>query len=73
MSAAERRAAGLGARAALNDETIMSAFAAVEADIHGEWAAAWLPRKREALHAELRALQRVRSKLASMAGQAPRD
>jgi hypothetical protein len=69
----QRRAAGIGARALLNDDNMAAALSAIERDIHSEWAGALFPRTREKLHAELRALQRVRNKLASMAGQAPRD
>jgi hypothetical protein len=73
MSPEQRRDAGFRARIALEDGALKEAFEACEADIHAAWAAARWPRTRERLHAELRALNRVRSKLASTAGQAPRN
>lgn len=73
MTPEQRRAQGIAAKMLLSDPTIKAAFEQVETDIHTGWAAAWTPRGREKLHAELRALQRIRSKLANMAGQAPRD
>ena len=72
MSPEERRAQGIAAKAILDDATIKAVFDGIESAIHDEWANAWTQRGRERLHAELRAFARVRARLVSMAGQAPR-
>lgn len=73
MTPNERRGRAFRARAALDDGALKEAFEEVERDLHAEWAGSMFQRNRERAWHELKALQRVRSKLASMAGQAPRD
>jgi len=68
----QRRARGFRARAALEDGALKEAFEETEREIHEQWSAAWWPRKRERLWHELKALERLRGKLANMAGQAPK-
>lgn len=73
MNPVERRGRGIRARLALEDSVIGEAFREAEKDIHNAWASARWARTRERLHAELKALERVKSKLAEMAQHAPRD
>ncbi|MBK9005353.1 MAG: hypothetical protein IPM41_16320 [Sphingomonadales bacterium] len=73
MNLFDRRARGVRARLALEDSVLGEVFKEVETDIHNAWASAMTERTRERLHAELRALAKVRSKLAEMASHAPRD
>lgn len=73
MNLFDRRARGVRARLALEDTVLGEAFKEVEQDIHNAWAAAKWLRTRERLHAELKALDKVKSKLAEMAQHAPRD
>lgn len=72
MTPEQRRERAVRARLALDDGTVTEVFTEIRADIHREWASARWPRTRERLHAELRALDRVTSRIATMAGQAPR-
>jgi hypothetical protein len=73
VSPEARRERAIRAKLLLENGSTNEAFDEVEADITREWADALWPRTRERLHAELKGLRRVRQKLASMAGQAPRD
>lgn len=73
MNEAERKKLGVLARLAQHDEALQAAFDQAEADIHAAWASAWTQRGRERAHSDLKALQRLRGKLASMASSAPRN
>lgn len=72
MTEAERKKLGVSARLAQHDEALQAAFDQIEADIHSEWAAAWTQRGRERSYRDLKAIQRLRGKFASMASSAPR-
>lgn len=73
MTPFNRRERGIRARQALDDTVLGEVFKEAENDIHAAWASARWSRTRERLHAELKALDRVKSKLAEMAQHAPRD
>jgi len=72
MTPEQRRERATRARLVLEDGTITAALAEVRAELHAEWERARWTRTRERLHAELRALDRVVQRVATMAGQAGR-
>ena len=72
MTPEARRERAIRARHTLTDGVVAAALAEVRSDLHAEWARARLSRTRERLHAEVRALDRVVQRIATMAGQAPR-
>ncbi len=72
MNAQERAARGVRTKHLMNDADIQAAFAEVEAEIIAEWRKSpWFWRQRMKWN-ELRGLERVKSRLASYAMQAPR-
>lgn len=80
MTPEQRRARGIAARVLIDDQTINDAFDEIENDIRTAWEnsstswGAWFTRrKRERLWIELRTVKALRQRLASFAGQAPRD
>lgn len=73
MNKAQRAARGVRVKQFLEDEDLQLALAEVEAEITAEWRRTpWFWRQRMKWH-ELRGLDRLRSRLASYAGQAPRN
>jgi hypothetical protein len=72
MNQQERAARGIRARELLNSAEVQAAFAEVEAEIIGEWRKTVWPWRQRMKWNELRGLERLRSRLASYAGQAPR-
>ena len=72
MSPDARRERAIRARLTLEDGVVTAVLAEVRVELHAEWERARFSRTREQLHAELRALDRVVQRLATMAGQAPR-
>jgi hypothetical protein len=73
ISKDERRARAIRAKIFTDSDEVKQAFIDIEAEITGDWAKAWLPRKREALWLELNAVRKLREKLTVYAGQAPRE
>ena len=73
MTAEQRRARAYAAQALLNDDTIQMGWTAIEDDLRTQWEACIMPRKRDRIWTELRHLKTLRHKIASFAGQAPRD
>ena len=72
MTPEQRRERAIRARLAIEDGTITAALAEVRTELHAEWERARFRQTRERLHAELRALDRVVQRVATIAGQAPR-
>lgn len=73
MTPEQRRARGIAAKALLDDETIRAAFEDIDAEIVAEWRRTVWPWRQRMKWNELRGLERLRQRLASYAGQAPRD
>ena len=73
MTESERQQNGVAARIAMHDGALTTALNAMEADIHAEWASCWTQRGRERCHSDLKALKRLREKLAQTASGAPRN
>lgn len=69
----ERQKLGVAGRLALHDEALQAALDQAERDVHDEWAAAWTKRGRERCHHDLKAIKRLRTKIAQMASSAPRN
>jgi hypothetical protein len=69
----QRRARGIAAQCLLDDDTIQSGWAEIEADLTAQMLACWLPRKRDRIWNQLRHLKALRAKLGSYASHAPRD
>lgn len=72
MNAADRAARGIRVKQLLDSEDVQAALAAIEADIVDEWKASRFKWRRDAKWNEFRGLDRLRSRLANYAGQAPR-
>ena len=73
MTASERQARGLRVRELLAQEDVQAALSEIEQDIIAEWRKTpWAWRQRAKWN-ELRAMERLRTKLANYAGQAPRN
>ena len=72
MTPEQRRERAIRARLALEDGMVTAALGEVRAELHAEWERARWSRTRERLHAELRALDRVVQRVATIAGQAGR-
>lgn len=73
MTESERQQNGVAARIAMHDSALKTALDSMEADIHAEWASCWTQRGRERRHHDLKALKRLREKLAQTASSAPRN
>lgn len=72
MTPEQRRARGITAKALLADENVQAALAEIEQDIIAEWRKTpWFWRQKAKWN-ELRGLERLKSRLATYAGQAPR-
>lgn len=72
MTPEERAARGIRAKLLLDSAEVQAAFAEVEADITAEWKRTVWPWRQRQKWNELRGLERLRSRLASYAGQSPR-
>lgn len=73
MTPEARRARGIAAKMLIEDEIIRNAFDDMEADIIGEWRRSVWPWRQRMKWNELRAVERLRQRLASYAAHAPRD
>lgn len=79
MTPEQRRARAYAAQALMNDPTLIEGWDSIEADLVAEWAKPqpWgddrAKDRREGLYVELQMLRRLRQRLASFAGQTPRD
>lgn len=73
MTPEARRARGIAAKMLIEDPTITAAFEDIEADIVNEWRRTLWPWRQRMKWNELRGLERIRQRLASYAGNAPRD
>ena len=73
MTPEARRARGIAARLLVEDATVNAAWDEIENELREKWEASWLPRTRDRLWSELRHIRKLRAKLASYAGHAPRD
>ena len=73
MTPEQRRMRAVAARTLLDDGTLQSAWAEIEADLRKEWEACWLPRKRDRIWSELKHLKALRHRLATYSGHMPRD
>lgn len=73
MTESERQQIGFAAKIAVHDEALKAGLSALEQDIHSEWASCWTERGRERCYRDLKALKRLREKLAQLASNAPRD
>jgi hypothetical protein len=68
-----RRARGIAAKAMIEDETLQAGWAELENELREKLERSPFPRIRDRYWAQLKHVRALRGKLASYAGQAPRD
>lgn len=73
MTPEERRARGIRAKLLIESADFQAAIAELEAETIDGWRKSFWSFTRERRWHELRGLERIKNKLASYAGQAPRD
>lgn len=73
MTPSERQARGARIKELLSSEDVQAALESVEDDIISEWRKTVWPWRQRMKWNELRGLERLRTRLASYAGQATRD
>lgn len=70
MTPEARRARAYAARAMIEDSMLQEGWAEIERELREEWEACWLPRKRDRIWNQLRALKSLKQKIGSYAGHA---
>lgn len=73
MTPEARRARGIAAKGIIEDETIQAGWTELENELRDKWERCPFPRLRDRYYNELKHIRALRGKLASFAGQAPRD